>query len=146
MSPVLNSPGFWIYLSFWMCQSFEYVKFLNLPLVLNMPRFLIYHSSEYARVIQDPGYAWIIPEYLWICLIMSMYAWICMNMPEYARICLDPPEWLLFLHFSISLFVLQSLFYLNTWLLIWTVDRRLEAIVWRNMRLLSWLDNIWFFL
>ena len=43
---VLNSPGFWIYLWFWMCQSFGYTRFLNIPLVLNMPAFLIYQSSE----------------------------------------------------------------------------------------------------
>ena len=46
-----------------------------------------------AGVTQGSEYAWIIPEYARICLIMS---WIFLNMPEYAWICLNLSEWLLF--------------------------------------------------
>ena len=111
MSPVLNVPEFWVY------QDSE------VPLVLNMPGIWIYQSSEYARVTLGSEYAWIIPDYVWVCL----------NMPECAWICLNLPEWLLF---YISSFGLQSLFYLN-------VYRRLEVIVWRNMRASSWRDKTW---
>ena len=61
----MNSPGFWIYLCFWMCQSFGYTRVLNMSLVLNMPGFLIYQGSEGLE------YKWIIPEYTWLCLTMS---------------------------------------------------------------------------
>ena len=105
---VLNSPGFWIYLWFWMCQSFGYTRVLNMPLVLNIPAFWMYQSYTGLRIcLNNP----------WICLTMSGYVWVCLNLPEYEWICLNLPEWLLF---YISPFVLQSFFYLNTWILIWT--------------------------
>ena len=81
---VLKSPRFWICLYFWMCQNFGYTRVLNMALVLNMRRFWIYQNSEYIKVTQGSEYAWIIPEYAWICLIMSEYVWICQNMSEYA--------------------------------------------------------------
>ena len=76
-----------------MCESFGYIAVLNIPLVLNMPELWIYQSSEYVRVTQGSEYAWIIPEYVWICLIMPGYVWTCWNMHW---ICLNLPEWLLF--------------------------------------------------
>ena len=43
---ILNKPGFWIYLWFW-----------------------IYQGSEYVRVTQGSEYAWLcLAEYAWICL------------------------------------------------------------------------------
>ena len=64
---VLNMPGFWICLWLWISQCSEHTK------VLNMSVFWIYQSSEYA---------WIIPEYAWLCLNMSEYAWICLKLAE----------------------------------------------------------------
>ena len=130
---------FWVCLRFWIAQDFEYVsgfecakvldiatRVLNMSLVLNMPGFWIYQSSEYARVTHGSKYAGIIPE----------YAWICLNMPEYAWICLNLPEWLL-----IYIFPVVKLHY--TWCL--NVYRRLQVIVWRKMKLFSWRDKILFF-
>ena len=91
----LNNPGFWICLWFCMSQSLAYTRVLNMPLVLNMPGFWIYQSSEYTRVTQGSEYAWIIPGYVWICLIISWYVWICLTMSEYAWIWLNRPKWLL---------------------------------------------------
>ena len=89
-----------------MCHSFGYTRVLNMPLVLNMPGFWIHQSSEYAKVTQGLEFAWVIPKYACICLIMFGYVLeICLNMSEYAWICLNMPEWLLVLHFSISLLV-----------------------------------------
>ena len=42
---VLNSPGIWICLRFWMSQGFGYTRVLNMPLVFNRPGFWIYQSS-----------------------------------------------------------------------------------------------------
>ena len=67
-----------------------------MPIVLNVPGFLIYQSSEYDRVIQGSEYAWIIPEYAVICLNMLKSVWF-----DFV------------LHFSISSFAQQNLFYLN---------------------------------
>ena len=87
---VSGIPGFWICLCFWICQD-----------------------SEYARVTQGWEYASIIPEYAWICLIMSGYIGTCVNM--------NKSDWMtIVLYFPISPFVKQSHFYLNKWLLIWT--------------------------
>ena len=81
---VLKSPGFWICLWFWMCQNFEYTRLLSMPLVSNIPGFWLWQCSEYVRVTQGSEYAWIIPEYAWLCLNISECAWICLNMHEYA--------------------------------------------------------------
>ena len=129
-------------LRFWIAQGsmnqrFVYTRVLNLPLVLNMPGFSIYQSSEYARVTQGSEYAWIIPEYAWLYLDMSKYAWISRNVPESA--------WMAFVfHFSISPF-LTIPFLLEHVVTYLNVYRRLEVIVWRNMRLLSWKEKIWLF-
>ena len=78
---VLNISGLWIandfeYVSGSECASFGYSR------VLNIPTFWLCqgYTSEYA---------WIIPEYPWLCLDMSEYAWILWNMHEYAYICLN---------------------------------------------------------
>ena len=109
----------------------EYPKVLNMPLVLNVPEFWIYQGSEYASVLNMPGF-WICQAYTgsriclnntWIWLNMPDYVWIYLNMSVYTKICVSMPKsaWIDFaLYFPISPFVLQSLFYLNTWLLIWT--------------------------
>ena len=62
---------------------------------------------------------------LWGKTDVDKNAWIkpCLDMSEYAEICLNMPKsaWMAFvLNFAIFPFVLQSLLYLNTWLLIWT--------------------------
>ena len=54
------------------------------------------------------------PEWL---LNMFEYVWLCLDMSEYARICVNmsKPALMDFVfYFSISPFVLQSLFYLNS--------------------------------
>ena len=113
---VLNSRGFWIYFWFWMCQSFGYIRILNMHLVLNMSGFWIHENSEFTRVTQGLEYDWTIPE-------IPEYTWLCLNMLEYAGISvhMSKSAWMVFvLHFPISAFILQSLFFLNTWILIWS--------------------------
>ena len=119
------SPGFWICLWFWMCQSFGYTKVFNMPLVLNMPGFEIYQSSEYARVAQG----W---EYAWLCMNLSECVWICLNLPEWFLFYISPFPHLFYNPFS-------------TWTHV-NVYRRLEFIVWRNMKLFSCREKIWLFL
>ena len=68
-------------------QGSEYAFDSECVTVLNIPDFWIYHGSEdasgseYTRVrvfnMQCSGYAWIIPEYAWLCLNISEYGWIC---------------------------------------------------------------------
>ena len=140
MPPVLNSPEFWACLWFWICQSFEYTRVLHIPLVLNMPGLWVYQSSEYVRVTQDWEYAWLIPEYAWLCLDMSEYAWICRYMREYAYICLNG-FCFAFDHFSIC-FTIP--FLLEHVLIYLSVYRRPDVIVWRNMILFLWREKICF--
>ena len=109
----------------------EYPKVLNMSLLLNMPEFLdilgFWKSFWFwicQRILNIPE-LWISQGYIGfrICLNNS---WICLNMSEYARICMNmlKSAWMAFgLHFPISPFVLQSLFSLNTLLLIWTSRR-----------------------
>ena len=123
MPAVLNIAGSWIWIWFWMCQSFGYTRGFNMPVVLNMPGFWISQGFEYARVTQGSEYAWIIPEYAWLCMDMSEYAWICRNMREYAKICLNG-LCLLFPHFSISLTIFFLLEHVVTY---WKVYRRLQS-------------------
>ena len=125
---VLDIPGFWICLWFWMCQDSEYKRVLNMVCI--------------HKVTQGSKYIWIIPEYAWMCLILPGFIWICLNMPEYAWICLNGLCFT-FLNFPISLTIPSLLEHVITYL---NVYRRLEVIVWRNMRQFSWIDNIWFFL
>ena len=142
MPPVLNIPGFWIaqdseYVSgFERARSFGYTRVLNMPLVLNIWEFWIYQSSEYVTVTQGSEYAWINPEYVWLCLNMSEYACICRNMCKYDSICLNG-FCFTFPHFSIRfktpILLEDVVHYLN-------VYRRLEVIVWRNIRLFTIFD------
>ena len=115
-------------------SSSEYPRVLNKSLILNVLEFWIYRgfeyasSFEYAGVVNIPKF-WICQGYTGfriclnnsrICLNMPDYAWICLNMLEYA-LNMSKSAWMTFvLYFPISSFILQSLFYLNTWLLAWT--------------------------
>ena len=73
-SEFLNIPGFWIY------QSWEHTRVLNMLLVLSMSGYWIYHGFKYTRFTQGSEYAWIWLSNSWICYIMPEYAGICMNM------------------------------------------------------------------
>ena len=63
--------------AFWLYQGSEYTTTLNMLLVLNIPRLLIY---------RDYRAFWIC---LWICLLILKYVWICQNMYKYIYIFLD---------------------------------------------------------
>ena len=113
MSPVLNTPRFW------KDQVSEYASAFECVIVLDL-----YQSPEYSRVTHVAEYAWMIPEYAWICLIMSGYVWRCLNMPEYALICLNLPKLLLF-----YIFPFFNLFYkpYSTWARVFLFDRLQET-------------------
>ena len=92
--------------AFWICQGSEYTR------VQNMPRFSIYHDSEYAfcsvyaRVLNMPG--------LQRVLKMPMLC-LCLNMFEYARICVNIPSsaWMAFV---LNFFIVISLgCFLSSW-------------------------------
>ena len=83
-------------------QGFEYASGSKDPgfwmsLVLNLPEFWIYQVSEYTS-----GFDWVIPDYVWKCLIMLEFVWVCLYMLGYAWICLNLHEWL-FSYFSLWL-------------------------------------------
>ena len=63
--------------TFWLYQGSEYTTTLNMLLVLNIRRLLIYR--DYRRF-------WI---YLRICMLIIKYVWICWNVYEYIYICLN---------------------------------------------------------
>ena len=63
--------------TFWLYQGSEYTTTLNMLLVLNIRRLLIY--QDYRRF-------WI---YLRICMLIIKYVWICWNVYEYIYICLN---------------------------------------------------------
>ena len=84
MSLVLNVLEFWIYQGSKYASGFKYARILN------------NQSTEYARVTQGSECAWIFPDYVWLYLNMPDYVGKCLNMPKYAWICLNLPEWLLF--------------------------------------------------
>ena len=105
---------------------FEYLRILNMSLVLNMPEFWIYqgyeHVSrfEYARILN-------ILEF-WICQGYTGFR-ICLNnsrifLNRYAEICLNIlnlHEWLLLYFYRLShIFCNPFSTYLSTFLLIWT--------------------------
>ena len=75
---VLDIPGFWKCLWFWICLDSEYTELWI------------------CQVTQGSECAWIMTEYAGICLIMSGYIWICVNLLEYAWINLNLLEWFLF--------------------------------------------------
>ena len=126
MPPVLNILGFWL------AQDSEYVSVSECARVLDIPGFWIclwywiYQDSEYYTGFR------ICLNNSWICADMPHYVWIFLNMTK--------SVWMAFiLHFPCSYFALHVVIYLN-------VYRRLDVIVWRNMRLFSWGGKIWFFL
>ena len=101
MPPVLNSPGFWICLWFWMCQSFgysyqgsEYVSGFEYARILNIPEFWICQGYTWFKICRNNS---------WICLNMSEYAWICVNMPKSAWMTFD-------LHFPCGYITLHLVF------------------------------------
>lgn len=73
----LDIPGLWLW------PGSEYTTVLNILLVLHIPRFWIYQSSNYFEVTQGSEYAWIIPPYAWLCLHISEYASTCCDICEY---------------------------------------------------------------
>ena len=101
---------------FWICLGFW---------------FWIYQGSEYARVTQGS-------QYTSIC---QNNFWSYQNMPEYAKICANVPKsaWIAFVLFAHC----NSL---STWTLGYLFYRKLEVIVWRNTRQLSWRDKIQVFI
>ena len=86
---IRNMPAFWIY------QSPEYTRVLDMVLVLNILGFWMYKSFNYARVIiQGSEYAWIYLNNFRTYMIM----------PEYTRLCVNKAKcaWMAFLlHFPI---------------------------------------------
>ena len=110
----------------WICKNFKYLSGFEYGRFLNIPRFWICLWFEY------------MPEF-WICPGYNI-----LNMPEYAGKCVNVPKsaWMTFvLHFPIVIFCLYK-----TVVNYFNVYMKLEVIVWRNMRLVSWRDKIWFFL
>ena len=79
----LNIPGCWPLIRAY-AWDFEYIKVLNMALVLYISGFWICQFSECTRVLNVPEYPWIIPKYAWLCLNLCEYAWIYQNMLEYA--------------------------------------------------------------
>ena len=63
--------------AFWLYQGSEYTTTLNIHLVLNIPRILVYRDYR--------GF-WMC---LWIRLLIPKYIWICQNMYKYICICLN---------------------------------------------------------
>ena len=51
--------------------------------------YSLQHIYSRGKSTYGSEYAWIIPEYAWIYLIMSGHVWICQNMHEYAEIYLN---------------------------------------------------------
>ena len=92
-------------------------------LILDAQVFWIYKGSEYV---------WIIPRYIWFCLKIIEYDGICENLPK--------STWMAFvLPFPIVIPCLRE--HVVTYI---SGCAKLEVIVWRNIRLLSWRDKIWF--
>ena len=113
MSLVLNVPDFWIY------QSSEYASGFEYAGIMNIPQF---------SICQDYTGFTICLNNSWIWLIMSGYVWICLSMQEYAWICLNLPEWLLFLHFPISPICFTVNFLLEDVVTYLNVYRRLDSL------------------
>ena len=102
-------------------------------------------DSEYDSVTQGLmtwlNNSWIylnMPDYVWICLKMQEYAGICVNMPK--------PTWIaLILHILIFPFVLQSVFYFNRWLLIWTSTGDYKHSLKEQKTVFFKIQNLFFF-
>ena len=94
---VLSMPGFWIYQGSEDASGSQYTRFLNIP------EFWIFwfpncQCSKYAKFSQGPEYAWIIPEYAWLCLNMLEYEWIFLNLPEWLLIYMCPLSLFIFIN------------------------------------------------
>ena len=103
---LLDIPGIWVYLGFWICQGFEYGSGSKYEKVLNV--------LGLDRLLNKPEYGWIILKYVWIYLNIREYAGVCVNMPIW---------WLLF-----YISPLQSIINLKVWLLHFNVYMKLEVI------------------
>ena len=88
---VLNIAGFWIY------QGCQCARVLNMLLVLIMSEFWIYHSCKNCQGYTGfSEYAWIIPGYAWLYLIMSKFVWIAFDLHlSIVIICVKEP-WTVF--------------------------------------------------
>ena len=115
-------PGFWIYILLWIYQGPNYAKICRVSKytrVLNMPGVPHGDTPWLHRVRHMPEYSFINPKCAWICL--NMLEWFCFAFP------------------------------CSNFLSIWThgylfqIWMKLDDIVWRNMRLFFWRDNVWFF-
>ena len=73
----------------------EYTSVLDMGLILNMAGSWIYQGSEYTKVTQASGCAWISLNNSWKCVIISEYPWVCQNIPAYAWIWLNLSVWIL---------------------------------------------------
>ena len=107
------------YPRFWIDQVSEYASGFVCAIVLDLLQ-----SSEYSRVTHVAEYAWMIPEFAWICLIMSEYVWRSSNMPEYAWICLNLPKLLFFYIFLFFNFFYKPYY---TWARVYLFDRLQET-------------------
>ena len=116
---VLNNPGFWICLLFWMFQSFGYTRILNMPRLHRVQNML----DQFLNMLD--------------------YFWKCLNIPECAGICVDIPNsaWIDYVpHFLICFTIRLLLEHVVPYLSVYKI---LEVA--RNMRLFSRRDKIWFF-
>ena len=89
---------------FWLSQGAEYAwssymfeKLLNMPQVLNMPGFWIWHCcickdyTEFWISLNMAQYASTMPEYVSICLDVPQYDWPWLNIDECYWTCLKMP-------------------------------------------------------
>ena len=126
MSLILNVPELWIYQGYKQASGFEYAT------ILKIPEFWICQGYTGFRICVNNS---------WICMIMSGHVWIWLNMPEYAWTCQNLLEWLLFYTSSFPHLFYNPFF---TWTRGYLFER-LEVTVWRNRRLFSSREKIWFF-
>ena len=103
----------------------EYARVPIMLLVLNIQGFCIYQNSEYAGYTRFQIYL----NSIWITLIIHEYVWICLNLLES-----------FVLHFPIV--ILRVLKRVMTYFYVYT---KIGITVWKNMRLFSGRDKIWFF-
>ena len=70
----------------------EYIRVLNMVLVLNIPGFHICQDSEYFRVLVIPklGMLLTVFEFSWV---IPGCAWLCLNMPECWTIIRPSCDW-----------------------------------------------------
>ena len=69
--------GFWICFWFWICQDSRYTAVLDMHETINA-NSNINGIMKYAKLHRVPimtEYAWIILEYVWLCLNVTKYVW-----------------------------------------------------------------------